>query len=111
MNENQRTIYYYEHYNLLDILFGERDNNIDRIRICENMCSELISSIFVSPLKKTAGQIELDKSSEIDVATKHQATRSTQLATALMYLLFGLYANLLPSSKLKQAPDYDIHIL
>ena len=95
MNLGQRTIYYSEHYYLLDHLFGT-STKTDNIQICQNQCSALISSIYKSPLKKSAGEIALDKTSE-KKPLKEQEYESTQIATAFMYLLFGLYSSVLPS--------------
>jgi hypothetical protein len=107
-NEKQRTIFYYEHYKLALILFGEELRNTPRVRICENECPNLVSSIHLSPLRHTDdGKIELDKTSEDKVALPYQAGLTTQLPSALTYGLFGLFQNFLPSNiKRKQTmPD------
>ncbi len=106
-NEKQRTIFYYEHYKLGLILFGEEQRNTPRIKICENECPNLVSAIHVSPLKNTDGKIELDKSSEVKVALPYQAGLTTQLPSAMSYGLFGLFSNFLPRNiKRKQnMPD------
>ena len=62
-----------------------------KILIDENECEALISSIYNSPLKRTAGEVELDKSSE-KKPFEEQAFGSTQIASALMYLLWGEFA-------------------
>lgn len=92
-----RTIFFWEHFFLLGKLFGERDKNTPRIRICANECEEGISSIQNSPIKKTEDNfIELDKSSERRLDYEDQVRWSTQLCTSLMYLLWGLYHDLKP---------------
>ena len=48
---------------------------------------------MVSPLKTTDGRIELDKSSEKKTALRHQAGLTTQLPSAFIYLLYGLYGD------------------
>lgn len=97
MNEKQRTIYYYEHYKLLMMLFSEKFASLMRIRIDENECADLVSSIFCSPLKRTDNKIELDKTSELKVPLHLQAKLTTQLATSLMYMLYGHFHTKLPS--------------
>lgn len=91
----QATIFMHIHYALLNILFGKNDGTRDQILVDANECEELISSINNSPLKRHEGKIELDKSSE-RLPYERQAMESTQIATAFMYLLHGLYKNLLP---------------
>jgi hypothetical protein len=91
-NEKQRTIFYSEHYNLLNILFSEKDPRFDRIRICKYQCEELINSIFMSALIYVQGKMALDKSAEVSLPYSQQANFSTQISSALMYLLHGLYA-------------------
>lgn len=97
MNLNQRTIYFWEHYALLNILFGKNDKV--KVSICQNECEELISSIYMSPLKRTDGQVELDKTTEKTLPFEDQVYWSPQIATALMYLLFGKFSNQLPNRK------------
>lgn len=99
MNEGQCTIYYYQQYLLLSMLFSKnRYENLPEVLIDENTCPNLVSSILISPLKKRAdGYIELDKISEVKVPLAYQAGLTTQLASALIYLLYGLYADQLPS--------------
>lgn len=61
----QRTIYLWEHFFLLSVLFGEKNPKAPRVKICQNEAGELISSIQKSPVKKTTNSfIDLDKSSE-----------------------------------------------
>lgn len=90
-NEGQRTIYHWEHYDLWEALLCESERHTPRIRICANECKNLIASINRSPLKSTEGVKELDKSSEVKLPFQLQVTQSPQIATALMYLVFGLY--------------------
>ena len=75
------------------MLFSERSPLLPRIRIDENECKDLCSAIMISPLKKTNGRIELDKSSEKKQQLKNQAGLTTQLPSAMIYLLYGLYAD------------------
>lgn len=103
MSIGKRTIAHWEHYMLLNILFGEKEKKTPRVRICQNECEELISSIRMSPLKKTDGVIQLDKTSEKKLDYEDQAFWSTQLSSALMYLLFGLYEKYIPDTK--RAPE------
>ncbi len=102
MSRNQPVIFYVQHYRLLNILFGKNDGNRDSIYIDENECEATVSSIYHSPLKRTEGRAELDKSSEKELDYKDQPFYSTQIATALMYLLWGLYSDLLPDSERRQ---------
>ena len=104
MNEGQSTIYHWQQFKLLLLLFGEQSNSLPVCRIDENECPNLCSAIPLSPLKKTAGRIELDKSSEVKVPLKHQAGLTTQLPSALIYLLFGLYGDRI-QSELRNIPD------
>lgn len=104
MNEGQRTIYYWQQFKLLWLVFGEQTNAFPHVRICENECKNLCSAIMLSPLKKTEGRIELDKTSEKKVPLKHQAGLTTQLPSALIYLLYGLYGDRL-SSDFMNIPD------
>jgi len=100
MSQDQRTIFHWQHYQLLSRLMAERENRTPRIRICQNECEELISSIYMSPLKKTEdGNIELDKSSERKLDYEDQAWYSTQLPSALMYLIYGKYEKWTPSKE------------
>lgn len=97
MNEGQSTIYYWQQFKLLLLLFGEQSNAFPRVQICENECPNLCSSIMLSPRKKTEGKIELDKSSETKVPIKYQAGLTTQLPSALIYMLYGLYSERMPN--------------
>jgi hypothetical protein len=90
-NEHQRTIFHWEHYDLWEVLLSESERYTPRIRICSNECKNLIASINHSPLKSTDGVKELDKSSEVKLPFQLQVTQSPQIATSLMYMVFGLY--------------------
>ena len=98
MSLGQPTIFYSQHYRLLNLLFGKNEGNRDDVMIDENECEATVSSIYHSPLKRTEGKIELDKSSEKLLDYKDQAFYSTQIASALMYLLWGEFSRLLPDS-------------
>jgi hypothetical protein len=106
LSMGKRTIEYWEHYILLNILFGEKERKGPKIMICQNECEELISSIYMSPLKRPEGGIELDKAAEKKLDFKDQAMWSPQIASALMYMLFGLYEKLLPS-RVTSWSDYE----
>jgi len=97
LSPKQETIYYSQHYRLLNLLFGKHDGRQDKILIDKNECEALVSSINHSPLKRHEGRIILDKSSE-RLSFDQQAYNSTQLSSALMYLLWGEYNKLLPDS-------------
>lgn len=97
MSPRQKTIFYSQHYRLLNILFQEKDKRIDKIRIDKNECEALVSSINHSPLKRHEGRIILDKSSE-RLPFEEQALNSTQIASAFMYLLWGEYSKYLPDT-------------
>lgn len=97
MNEGQKTIYYWQQFKLLLFVFGEQSNAFPRVLIDENVCPNLCSAIMLSPRKKTDGKIELDKTSEKKVDIKYQAGLTTQLPSALIYLLYGLYSERMPN--------------
>ena len=101
MSKDQKTIFYQQHYRLLNLLFGKYDKKRDKILIDRNECEALVSSINHSPIKRNEGRIMLDKSSE-RLSFEEQAYNSTQLASAFMYLLWGEYNKLLPDSDLSQ---------
>jgi len=109
-NEKQRTIFYYEHFKLLQMLLSESLKSFPRLRIDENECPNLVSAINLSPVDRRDGKIALDKTSEKKVAFQHQAGLSTQLPSALMYLIFGHYSNLLPSD-MKRSFDLIGHVV
>lgn len=104
MNEGQATIYHWQQFKLLLLMFGGRSNVLPQVLIDENECKNLCSAIMLSPLKKTEGRIELDKSSEKKVPLKQQAGLTTQLPSALIYLLFGRYGNKV-QAELSSMPD------
>jgi len=93
-NEGAPTIYHWQQFKLCQMLFSERTPMLPKIRIDENECPDLCSAILISPLKKTNGTIELDKSSEKKEPLKHQAGLTTQLPSAMIYLLYGLYSDI-----------------
>lgn len=98
MNINQRTIEHWEHFFLLEVLLSERDKNIPKIRICQFECERLISCIFMSPILREKGSgINLDKRSEVKLDYEDQQWWSTQLPSAFMYLLFGMYEKYKPT--------------
>lgn len=104
-NEKQRTIYHYEHFKLIGIILRESFKKLPVLRICENECPNLVSSINLSPVDRKDGKIQLDKTSERKVALQHQAGLTTQLPSALMYKLFGLFSKYLPK-EIANTPDY-----
>lgn len=104
MNEGQATVYHWQQFKLLLLMFGNMSNALPRILIDENECKNLCSSIMLSPLKKTDGRIELDKTSEVKIATKDQAGLTTQIPSALIYLLFGRYGEKV-QGELSSMPD------
>lgn len=100
MNTKQRTIEHWEHYLLLDLLLGERDSRAPKLRFCQFECERLISCIFMSPILREKGSgIQLDKRSEVKLDYDDQQWFSTQLPSALMYLIFGLYEKYRPSKQ------------
>lgn len=104
MNEKQRTIFLYEHYKLLGMILAESLRHVIRLKIDEYECPNLVSAIFLSPLKKEDGKIDLDKSSEVKLDWKYQAGLSTQIPSALMYLIYGKFNHILPK-ELKKKPQ------
>lgn len=104
MNEGQPVIYYWQQYKLLQFLFADKSNAVPRIRIDKNECPNLCSSIMLSPRTYTDGKIELDKTSERKVPLHLQAGLTTQLPSALIYLLYGLYSERMPA-EYSQIPD------
>lgn len=97
MNEGQATVYHWMQFKLLYILFGNATNGFPFVSICENECPNLCSAIMLAPRKTTDGRIELDKTSEKKVPLKYQAALTTQLPSALIYLLHGLFWNRMPN--------------
>lgn len=105
MNEGQATIYHWQQFKLCLLLFGGNSNYLPRVLIDENECPNLCSSIQLSPLAKTSdGKIELDKTSEKKVPLKKQAGLTTQIPSAMIYLLYGLYSQKV-ASELSSIPD------
>ena len=96
MDEGRATIYHWQQYKLLLFIFGP-NNSMPRVLIDENECANLCSSIMLSPKKMSDGRIELDKTSERRVPLRHQAGLTTQLPSALIYLLYGRYSGQMPS--------------
>lgn len=97
MNQNQRTIFHWEHYKLNSRLMAEAERNLPRIRIDGNECPNLVSALQLSPRKETNGDIELDKSSEVKIPIHLQAGLSTQIPSGFMYLIFGKFERFLPA--------------
>ena len=104
MSEGQATIYHWQQFKLLQLMFSGRSRALPSVLIDENECKNLCSAIMLSPLKKTEGRIELDKSSEKTVPLKQQAGLTTQLPSAFIYLLFGRYGSKV-QSELSSMPD------
>lgn len=96
-NEGAATIYHWQQFKLCLMLFGEQRNFLPRVRICENECKNLCSAILISPIVKKGNSIELDKSSEKKEPLKRQAGLTTQLPSAMIYLLYGLYGDIAKS--------------
>lgn len=109
-NQKQRTIFYYEHFKLIAFILSEQLKYMPRLRIDENECPNLKSALFLTPVKKEDGKIEMDKKSEKTVPYKYQASLTPQLPSALTYMLFGLYEHLLPSD-MNSLPDLPGNIL
>lgn len=103
-NEGQSTIYHWQQFKLCLLLFNETKSYLPKIRIDENECKNLCSAILISPLKKADGKIELDKSSEVKEPLKRQAGLTTQLPSAMIYLLWGLYGDI-ARNDLTSIPD------
>lgn len=103
-NEGAPTIYHWQQFKLCQLLFGERLPILPKVRICENECKNLCSAILISPLIKKGNLIELDKSSEKKESLKRQAGLTTQLPSAMIYLLYGLYGDL-AKKELSTFPD------
>ena len=96
-NEGAATIYHWQQFKLCQLLFGEQLRILPRIRIDENECANLCSAIMISPIIKQGNVIMLDKSSEKKQPLKRQAGLTTQLPSAMIYLLYGLYGDLVRS--------------
>lgn len=103
-NEKQRTIYYWEIYRLLEMLFSSKARSIPKILVDLNTCKDLNSSIYRTPKKEENGRIIMDKSSEKKIAWQYQAALTTQLSSAFIYYLFGKFEDLVPSER-NRLPD------
>lgn len=103
-NEGAPTIFHWQQFKLCLLLFSERLPILPKVRIDENECPNLCSAILISPIIKKGGMIELDKSSEKKQALKNQAGLTTQLPSAMIYLLYGLYGDL-AKKELSTFPD------
>lgn len=104
MNEGQATIYHWQQFKLMLLLFGDRSNALPHVFIDENECPNLCSSIPLSPRKSTNGRIELDKSSEVKIPLHRQAGLTTQIPSAFIYLMYGLYGDAV-LNELTSIPD------
>lgn len=104
MNEGQATIYYWQQFKLMLLLFGDRSNALPHVFIDENECPNLCSAIPLSPRKSTNGRIELDKSSEVKIPLHRQAGLTTQIPSAFIYLMYGLYGDAV-LNELTSIPD------
>ncbi|WP_289054173.1 hypothetical protein [Carboxylicivirga marina] len=103
-NERQKTIFYYQHYRLLKILLSENLRHTPRIRVCKHECKELNSAINRTAVKRVEGKLEMDKSSEL-LPFYLQPALSSQIPSALTYLIYGLYAEEYLPSEFNQLPD------
>lgn len=104
MNEGQATIYHWQQFKLMLLLFGDRSNALPHVFIDENECPNLCSAIPLSPRKRTDGRIELDKSSEVKIPLHRQAGLTTQIPSAFIYLMYGLYGDAV-LNELTSIPD------
>lgn len=96
----QRTIFHWEHFLLFSRLLSEREKGLPRLRYCQNEAGELISSIQMTPRKPSdSDTIEMDKTAEKKLAPEDQVLYSPQIATAHMYLVWGLYNSLKPEAE------------
>lgn len=109
-NEKQRTIYYYEHFKLLQMILLETFRSFPKLRIDENECPNLVSAVNLSPVDRKDGKIALDKTSERKISLQHQAGLSTQIPSALMYLIYGHYSKLLPG-EMRSGSDLIGHVI
>lgn len=103
-NEGQGTVYHWQQFRLCQLLFSEKLPLLPKVRIDENECPNLCSAILVSPLKKTNGKIEMDKSSEKKEELKRRPGLTTQLPSAAIYLFYGLFADVV-KRELSSYPD------
>lgn len=104
MNEGQATIYHWQQFKLMLLLFGDRSNALPHVFIDENECPNLCSAVPLSPRKSTNGRIELDKSSEVKIPLHRQAGLTTQIPSAFIYLMYGLYGDAV-LNELTSIPD------
>ena len=104
MNEGQATIYHWQQFKLMLLLFGDRSYALPHVFIDENECPNLCSAIPLSPRKSTNGRIELDKSSEVKIPLHRQAGLTTQIPSAFIYLMYGLYGDAV-LNELTSIPD------
>lgn len=102
----QGIIKHYLHYQLGLIIFGKHDPTIPEVLIDNNECDALVSSINHTPLKKTEGEIKMDKSAEKELPYEEQAYYSPQIASAWSYMVFGEFKKYLPQNK---SPEYLQH--
>ena len=103
-SEKQRTIFYYEHFKLLNMILAEKMRSFPKLRVDENTCPKLKSAIFTTSVDRSDGKVAMDKKSERLVPIHLQAGLTPQLPSALTYLIFGLYSNLLPR-EISNMPD------
>lgn len=103
-NENAPVIYHWQQFRLCQLIFAEKLPSLPKVRIDENECPNLCSAILISPLKQSGGKIELDKSSERKESIKRIPGLTTQLPSAFIYLLYGLYSDVV-RKELSSIPD------
>lgn len=103
-NENAPVIYHWQQFRLCQLIFAEKLPSLPKVRIDENECPNLCSAILISPLKQSGGKIELDKSSERKESIKRIPGLTTQLPSAFIYLLYGLYSDIV-RKELSSIPD------
>ena len=94
-NEGAPTIYHWQQFRLCQLLFAEKLPSLPKVRIDENECPNLCSAILISPLKKANGKIE---------ELKRRPGLTTQLPSAMIYLLYGLYSDII-KNELSSYPD------
>ena len=92
-NEGQSVIYHWQQFKLMQFIFSGRTHSLPTVIVDENVCNDLCSSIMLSPRKDIDGRVQLDKTSERKVPLKMQAGLTTQLASAFIYMLYGLYGD------------------
>lgn len=103
-NDGQGTIYHWQQFRLCQLLFSETLPLLPKVRIDENECPNLCSAILITPLKKTNGKIEMDKSSEKKEELKRRPGLTTQLPSAAIYLFYGLFADVV-KREISSYPD------